>query len=168
MKPSTQNSRRLSWPRGLRRCLLALPVAQEFRILQKVNDLRVTTRDRRDAPLSANERKRLLTALRREGDLKWKRVKKILELDTNAKFSIQYLEDEEDGLVGHRTNAKLADKSIFGERWFTLPETEQDAIVLDVVHFRNPDALVAHAQKTLGPPRSGSRETAQTETIDML
>ncbi|WP_437222001.1 type II CRISPR RNA-guided endonuclease Cas9 [Planctomicrobium sp. SH661] len=130
--------------KGLKRCPLALPIAQTFRILQKVNDLRVTTASRRNDPLSEAERQSLLAALNETGELSWQKVKKQLNLK-NAKFS---LEEWDDKLIGNRTNAKMI--PVFGPRWLELSEEEQTTIAQEVLHYRKPEALQKRAMKIWG------------------
>lgn len=123
-----------------RRCDLCLPIAQEFRILQKVNDLRVTTAGRRDDPLTPKEREKLIAALWTQAEMTWGKVKSLLKLPKTARFS-----HEEGGekLIGHRTNAKMI--AAFGNRWLDLSEAEQTDIAREVLHFRKPEALKKRA-----------------------
>lgn len=125
---------------GLKRCAMALPIAQEFRLLQKVNDLRVTIGDRVNAPLMPQEREKLLAALHEKGELSWSRIRTLLKLGKSAWFS---LEEWDDKLIGHRTNAKML--AAFGPKWREFPKEQQDAIVLEVLHYRKPERLKQRA-----------------------
>jgi CRISPR-associated endonuclease Csn1 len=154
-------------PRGKkwkhRRCPLALPIAQEFRILQKVNDLRVTVGSRYDEPLTEQERSTLLDELRVKPEMKWPAVRKLLfgKLARTAQFSIEQWDDK---LIGHRTNTKML--AVFGTKWLELPEQQQEAVVLDVLHYRSPDALKKRARKVWGLDDEAAAKLAKTKLED--
>lgn len=141
--------------KGLKRCPLALPVAQKFRILQKVNDLRVTTATRKNEPLTEQERETLLKALDVTGELTWSKVKSLLKLKRDAKFS---LEEWDDKLIGNRTNAKMI--PVFGDRWLEFSEEEQTAIAREVLHYRKPEALKKRAMNAWGLDETAAERLA--------
>jgi CRISPR-associated endonuclease Csn1 len=146
-----------------RRCPLALPIAQEFRMLQKVNDLRVTVGDRFDEPLTNEEREKLLEKLRTTAELTWAAARKLLfgKLAKSAQFS---LEEWDDKLIGHRTNAKML--AVFGPRWLDMAEEQQETIVLDVLHYRNPDALKKRAMREWGLDKKAAGKLVKTQLED--
>lgn len=131
--------------KGLKRCALALPIAQKFRILQKVNDLRVTTATRRNEALTETERQTLLDILNKTGDLSWPKVKSLLKLGKQTKFS---LEEWDDKLIGNRTNAKMI--PVFGDRWLEFSDEERTVIAQEVLYYRKPEALQKRAMKAWG------------------
>lgn len=145
---------RCSLEPGKKRAPIAMRVAQDFRVLQQVNHLVVVNDDHSERPLSKDERKKLLTALRREGDLTMAKARKAAGLPArNVKFSIEA--GGEKKLVGHRTDAKL--RKIFGDRWDEMSEQQRDTVVEDVRCVRLPDTL-----RRIGEIRWGlSREKAQ-------
>jgi CRISPR-associated endonuclease Csn1 len=150
--------------KGLQRCAIALPIAQEFRLLQKVNDLRVTTIGRFNDPLTASERKKLLAELREHGDLTWSKVRKLLGLNKSAKFSHEYehkSDDDDDKLIDHRTNAKMS--AVFGSKWFGLSEEEQTAIVLEVLHYRKPEKLKQRAMNIWSLSEEAAEKLKKTQ-----
>ncbi|WP_437185571.1 type II CRISPR RNA-guided endonuclease Cas9 [Planctomicrobium sp. SH668] len=141
--------------KGLKCCPLAHPVSQLFRVLQKVNDLRVTTSTRKDEPLNDNERTLLLNELNVNAELSWKKVKSLLKLPKQSKIS---LEDGDDKLVGNRTNAKLL--AVFGPEWNQRSEEERTAIALEVLHYRKPEKLQQRAMKVWGLSEEAARQLA--------
>ncbi|HWL10643.1 MAG TPA: type II CRISPR RNA-guided endonuclease Cas9 [Planctomicrobium sp.] len=142
--------------KGLKRCPLALPIAQKFRILQKVNDLRVTTASRRNEPLTEAERQKLLNVLNETGELSWSKVKKVLGLkEKDIKFS---LEEWDDKLIGNRTNSKML--PVFGPRWLELSEDERTTIAQEVLHYRKPEALQKRAMKVWGLDEAAAYQLA--------
>lgn len=125
-----------------RRCLEALPVFQEFRILQAVNHLVVRLADGSERPIAPEERQRLIDALQTVGSMKFTAARKQAELPKGAKFTI---EEWEDSLPGHRTNLKMM--AVFGDRWLTMPMEDREQIVQEVVHFRKDYALKRRAMR---------------------
>lgn len=147
--------------KGLKRCALALPIAQKFRILQKVNDLRVTTAIRRNEALTETERQTLLDTLNKTGELSWSKVKSLLKLGKQAKFS---LEEWDDKLIGNRTNAKMI--SVFGDQWFEFSEEERTAIAQEVLHYRKPEALHRRAMKAWGLDDAAATQLANKTHLE--
>ncbi len=122
-----------------RRARLALRIAQRFRLLQKVNDLKI--RDGIEGrSLTDEERRIVLDALSTKGDVTFKglKAKKFLGLQKTATFTHE--EGGEKKLVGHRTDEKL--RKVFGKRWDALTESERDQVVEDVLSYEKSDALV--------------------------
>ncbi len=125
-----------------RRCPVAYPAAQRFRILQTVNNLRIRTMDgeiqRADRPLTADERTLLINALERESHLTWAKAKKLLGLKPKeSKFSIE-LSGEKD-LIGSRSAAAM--RVAMGDRWDSMSEVEQQQLIDDVLEYESQEAL---------------------------
>lgn len=120
-----------------KRAPIALLSSQRFRLLQTVNHLRVLAPGAPSRALSPDERGRLIDLLEVEGDLTLAKAKRKLSLSGKARFSLE--EGGETKLVGNRTNAKL--RGIFGEPWNSLPASEKDRVVNDVITFDKPEAL---------------------------
>lgn len=142
----------------LPRCPQALPIAQEFRLLQKVNDLNVYVSGRATPELTTKERNKLIDKLRTEPSLTWSKVKTLLKIHKTARFS---LEEWDDRIMGHQTNAKML--NVFGPRWFEFSEEQQDAIVLDVLHYRNPVKLQERAIKVWGLDAEAAVKLSKTK-----
>lgn len=120
-----------------KRAPIALLSSQRFRLLQTVNHLRVLTPGAPSRPLSQDERGRLIDHLEIEGDLTLAKAKRKLGLSGKAKLSLE--EGGETKLVGNRTNAAL--RKIFGDAWDSLPGSDRDLVVNDVITFDKPEAL---------------------------
>ncbi|MDX1968252.1 MAG: type II CRISPR RNA-guided endonuclease Cas9 [Planctomycetaceae bacterium] len=125
-----------------RRCLEALPIFQEFRILQAVNHLVVRLVDGTERSIEPEERQRVVDALQTASSMKLTQARKTANLPKGAKFTI---EEWEDALPGHRTNQKLT--LIFGDRWLKMPMEDREQIVREVVHFRKDYALKRRAMR---------------------
>jgi len=144
--------------RGRRRAPLATLAAQEFRILQKVIDLRVRFPDAAERPLTSDERQTLIDALQESDDLSCAAARKLLKLNKRGiEFSIE--EWGEKKLPGNRTNAGLA--AIFGKRWPKFTSEERDQIILEVLHYQKPAALVRRAMKHWGLDREAAEKLSE-------
>lgn len=124
---------------GKRRAKLGLRAAQRFRMLQRVNDLRILMPDHTQRSLTAEERAKVLAGLERHGDLTFTalRSKAYLGLPRGTTFNLE--EGGEKKLPGHRTDARL--REIFGARFDSLSEPDRDAIVDDLLMYEKPSAL---------------------------
>ena len=89
-----------------KRMLLAHPVAQEFRVLQKVNDLRaVDDAGVETVVLTPFMRNTLLSHLRTHGDTTFAQVRKLLDLPKTVRFNFE--REDEKKLLGDRTRATI-------------------------------------------------------------
>jgi CRISPR-associated endonuclease Csn1 len=126
-----------------RRAPLACMLAQRFRLLQRVNDLRVIAPDGEVRPLRDDERTKLIAALDREGDLTWTAIRKLLGLRKSKEYERNWAFNFEEGgdkkLIGNRTGAKLA--SLIGEQWTVLAPERQERLVDEVLSFESVNAL---------------------------
>lgn len=129
-----------------RRCTIAIPLFQEFRLLQQVNHLQVKSPDQPPRPLMAEERKLLLGELSQQGEMALSKASKLLGLPRGTSFTqVGFGTDEEEKLIGHRTNAKLT--SVFGERWKTMSDAEREQISLEILHYRDTKKLIQRARE---------------------
>lgn len=126
-----------------KRAPMALLLAQRFRLLQRINSLRVVDREYRERDLESDERKKLLVRLETQEELKFSQARKLLGLPAGFSFNLE--RGGEERLVGNRTGAKL--RRIFGERWDAFTQEQRDAIVEDVRSFESDQAL---SRKGLG------------------
>ncbi len=147
---------------GARRAAMADRLVQRFRILQKVNDLRIILPGVSPRPLSASEREKLVGALCQIGDLSFAAIKskKVLGLPKGTTFNFEQ-DDDEKKLPGHRTDQKL--RAAFGDAWDSMDESRRDEIVLEIISFQNPDALMRRAIKAWGLDEPAARVLANTQ-----
>ena len=124
------NQRRAAW---------ATLEAQRFRIMQKVNDLKIIFPGNPTAqPLTPEERKFVFELLDREGDQTFANLRKQLRFDKKSEFNLE--RGDEKRLRGNRTNQAML--SVFGERWNTLSADEQKQIVEDWRTSESDEALI--------------------------
>lgn len=97
-------------------------VAQEKRMLEKLNNLRIEEGNGR--PLDEQERAALVALLRKQDSVSWGGIRRHLKLywrknDLPEKPTFNLERGGEKGLVGNRLENRLA--SIFGDRWGAQP-----------------------------------------------
>ncbi len=129
---------------GRKRAPVALLVAQQFRYLQKVNDMEVFAPGRRDGEaLTGEQREELVKALENEGDLTLKKVRKLIGVPPNARLNFET--GGEDKIPGNRTAAKM--RAVLGERWEKFTDDEKDAAVDEWLGTQKESALKGRAIK---------------------
>lgn len=146
---------------GKRRAPLAILDAQRFRLLQKVNDLRIGGYDETtgepldramDKPnLTPEERKKLAAALE-AGDMTFPKVRKLLGLPKWVTFNYQ---ESDPKLLGNRTAGHLRD--VFGEKWDGFSAEEKNRVVEDALSIQKPEAQYKRGIRAWGL-KEGSKE----------
>ena len=139
-----------------RRALKACLPFQEFRMLQRVNDLELIKPDGEILELESDHRLKLIENLNVQGDMTWAGVRKLLGL--TKKDTIAH-EETEDGktkaikrgytfnfelggdkkLLGNRTAAKL--RNLLAETWDDLEQAKQSELVDEILSFESERAL---------------------------
>lgn len=138
----------------------ALPLAQEFRIYQEVNNLRICEPgQRKERPLREDEREILIQILLSGSDVGFSSLAKKIGVDEQTRINLA--SEKRKRLDGDATAKKLGNKNIFGRRrWNQLSgnsgareETRrrQNEIVKALLdRNRNDDELIAAAQREWG------------------
>ena len=138
----------------------ALPLAQEFRIYQEVNNLRICEPgQRKERPLREDEREILIQILLRGSDVQFSSLAKKIGVDDQTRINLA--SEKRKKLDGDATAKKLGNKNIFGRRrWNQLSgdssareETRrrQNEIVKALLdQNRNDNELIATAQREWG------------------
>lgn len=144
-----------------RRCAQALPIAQEFRIRQQVNHLKLREANGYERFLEADERNALIERLKSQQSLSFAKARE--GLGKGAKFTQELDEKGEDKLVGDRTTNRL--RPIFGTAWDEFSEAQREQIVYDVLHFQDAKALARRAMRawTLAPDAAEKLANTQLE-----
>ena len=128
---------RCSLEHDKKRCNIAHLLAQEFRLLQTVNNLIIHFPDHASRPLDDEERDRLIETLKNTSVLKFSDMRKILELPRGSKFNLEF---EGNRLIpGNKTRAAMLE--VFGVRWDEFSESMKDQIVYEVLNYQKPHAL---------------------------
>ncbi|HET6881541.1 MAG TPA: type II CRISPR RNA-guided endonuclease Cas9 [Pirellulales bacterium] len=130
--------RPMYWPRSVvgacelepnrKRCPRADRLAQRFRLLQEVNNLRYidpATGD--EAPLSKQHRTLLLDKLSKTKEMTFDQIRKALGFLEAIPFNLEA--GKRTKLQGMVTDAVLADKKLFGPAWHKRPDAEKTQLV---------------------------------------
>lgn len=123
---------------GEKRAPKYLLVAQQFRMLQTVNNLRLLPPGETERPLSATEREKLARALGLKSELKFSQIRKLLGLPKDHLFKGEA--EGEKRVIGNRTNAHFCE--VLPERWPTIPSQERDRLVECVEKLERPEELL--------------------------
>ncbi|QEX24824.1 hypothetical protein FRZ61_47660 [Hypericibacter adhaerens] len=128
---------------GDERAPLALPIVQEFRILQELANLELVRRtnptDRHR--LTMEQRDRLLEKLLIKEKLTFKRMRAILGIDSIWAFNLE--SEKRKDLKGDRTSYLISKPEAFGVRWFTLSDGERNSIVEWLLDIEDEPKLIA-------------------------
>ena len=129
--------RKMYWPKSTvgkcslepkeRRCPRADRVAQRFRLLQEINNLRIIPPSEEPRVLTGDERAKLLDFLSRSKERTFNELRDHLGLLESYGFNLEGGERRK--LLGMPTDAILAGPKLFGKKWHARPEEEKNAIV---------------------------------------
>jgi len=109
------------------RAPLALPSVQRFRMLQEVNNLRVTSADLTDRLLTKSERDLVIEALESNPKRTFIQIRRLLKLPASTSFNLE--DEKRPELKGNATAASLRRENLFGDAWDRLTRSQQDEIV---------------------------------------
>lgn len=121
-------------------------LAQRFRLLQSVNNLRLEIPGEAGRPLSPEERASLAEELELKGDRTWPQVRNLLKAPKNARFSIE--KGGEKVLRGNRTTSFFY--KIFGERWLEMSAEEHEKALHDAISIQAESASKKRAMNHWG------------------
>lgn len=132
---------------GRRRAFIACLPYQEFRLLQKVNDLTFIEPDGRERSLGDPDcvewRKLLIEKLSGQGEMTFGAMRKLFGFKKSAKYGRNYVFNFEEGgdskLIGNRTASKM--NGILGPKWFAMSAEEQTRLVDEILQFESEEAL---------------------------
>ena len=141
---------------GQQRAARALPVAQEFRILQELNNLRIRVGIEPERELCPDERQRALDRLRSGRKIELRKGKentpakpgRDLKLPSGAVFNLG--RGGRKAIEGDETAARLMKRGkrkerpaqeMFGARWLELPLDERNEIVRFMLDTDDPEAV---------------------------
>jgi CRISPR-associated endonuclease Csn1 len=114
-----------------RRTQMAGLDAQEFRMLARVNDLRLVD-DVGAEPVDLTvEQRRTLIELLGHGDAKFTSIRKALKLPATVRFNAERIDEKT--LIGLRTDERL--RSAMGALWDEMPRERRSALVDDLLNI---------------------------------
>ncbi|MFW6119046.1 MAG: type II CRISPR RNA-guided endonuclease Cas9 [Planctomycetota bacterium] len=133
--------------------------AQRYRILQKVNDTRVTSPDGVERALTEKERATLYEALQRKEKLTFAQARRTLRL--TPKHALNWESGGEKNLPGNSTNARLL--KVFGDRWWGMSRADREQVVEDLLSFEKRDALARRGRRHWGLDKQTAEEFADIQ-----
>ena len=156
LEPVTPGWCLFEYHNGERRAAKALPLFQEYRMLQEVNNLRIRVGTDPERPLDANERARAMRRLRSGKDItlsigrdsKPATPTRDLGLPSGATFNLAA--GGRMAVKGDETTALLSKPERFGKQWSALPLYERNAIVKFLLDTEEPEAVRAEAATEWG------------------
>lgn len=143
---------------GARRAPRALPCAQEFRMVQEANNLRVLVPGAAAMDLTRDQRDKILAALRTRKDLKVEDLVKLLKLPSGARINL--LDEHRKTLKGDETAARLSHKALFGKAWHGFSFARRTAIVRKLIDTEQPDEIERVAQAEWGLDAAAAKKLA--------
>ena len=155
-----------------RRAGRALPVFQEFRILQEVNNLRVQVGNEPERPLNQAERESVLTRLRSGRDIKLREGKdnrearptRDLGLPSGAVLNLA--RGGRQSIKGDETTARMGKKGLFGGRWLDLSLEERNDIVKFLLDAEEPEVVQRKATEDWGLSEVEAKTVANVSLVN--
>ncbi|HUU84797.1 MAG TPA: type II CRISPR RNA-guided endonuclease Cas9 [Phycisphaerae bacterium] len=154
---------------GRKRALQAIPLAQRFRLLQKVNDLAVIEPSGNSRPLRDDERARLLTELSTRDHLTFHQIRDLLQLQKARRrkdpktgkmrvvdpgHTFNFERPPAKDITGHRTAAKIisCDEKASGiaQCWDDMSDRQREELVLALLDFEDDQPLAEHLADRYG------------------
>jgi CRISPR-associated endonuclease Csn1 len=121
---------------------LALPIQQEFRILQELANLELRHRWTKETRrLTRTERDKLLFELRHREKLPFTQIRKRLGVEGSWNFNLESGKRPE--LKGDIVSYRLSRPTAFGDAWFKLPSEVQNQVVELVIGETPDDEVLA-------------------------
>lgn len=136
----------------------ALPLTQEFRMVQEANNLRVTSPGEPARRLTRDERDKVLGHLRKKKELKLDSMLKLLKLPSGS--TVNLFDDYRTSIKGEETAARLSHKEIFGDGWFKLSVEGRTDIVRTLLDIEKPEEIERIAQQEWGLSKAASEKLA--------
>jgi CRISPR-associated endonuclease Csn1 len=150
----------------LKRCPRADRLAQRFRLLQEVNNLRLldpTTGEER--PLNADERGLLVDYLSRHKERKFSEIRRRLNFLESVRFNLE--RGDRDKLLGMPTDHALANRALFGKSWNDKLDEEKNHIVELLLNDEIGDhEKVQHAIQKWRLPKEAAERLVDTDLGD--
>ena len=157
--------RDLYWPRSVvgncelepkqKRCERADRLAQRFRLLQEVNNLRIIPGYQKDRELTPDERSELLKYLSGRKEATFDEIRKKLKLLEGTGFNLEVGDRRK--LQGMPIDALLGNKNYFGKAWEKFSDEWKNQIVRDLLDNDEPTLRDKAARDWQLPPETIER-----------
>lgn len=134
-----------------------LLISQRFRLLDKVNNLKILPPGEPETALTAADRKKLVQELELKGDRTFDQIRKLLNLTKEYDFNLE--RGGEKKLPGNRTAAQFY--AALSQRWLGMNDAQRNLLVEYIHAFEKTDKLAGAAQKKWDLDGVTAREFAQ-------
>ena len=134
--------RKMYWPASVigkceldpkqKRCMRADRAAQEFRMLQEVNNLRIITEGGEVVEPTSKQREQLLALLAKKEAVEFNAIRREFGLTENNGFNLEA--GKRTKLDGLQTDAKIGAKKALGRAWFELSDDIKNQVVRSLLH----------------------------------
>lgn len=131
-----------------RRCAQALLHAQEARLLQDLNHLELVWPNGEQAPLTPDQRAKLLALLEITERLTFSRARKELGIKRSTGIEFNIEKGGREDIKGNVTAARI--REVVGARWDEAGETFKTDMVDTLMGMENEDAIAGRARKVWG------------------
>ena len=164
LKPVDPGLCQFEFQSGEKRAARALPVFQEFRILQEVNNLRLWVGSGSDRPLSDDERSLAIKRLRSGLDINLQKPpKRALDLSSDVEFNLSRGGREK--IEGDQTSKRLKNKDLFGSGWTSRSLPERNEIVKFLLETENPETVRQKAVQEWGLSAANAAAVANVSLV---
>ncbi len=155
---------------GEERAAKALPVFQEFRMLQEVNNLRIRVGTEPEQALDGGMRERALKRLRAGKDISLTKPTKDLGLPPGAVLNLAA--GGRKAIKGDETAVRLIKRTkpkpvvaLFGDRWLEMPLDERNEIVKFLLDAEDPEDVIQKAANEWGMDEERARVLANASLV---
>ena len=150
---------------GEKRCEKADRLAQRFRLLNEVNNLKVCPSRSDPRPLTPEERAKLIKYLSGTKEATFDQLRKQLDLLDGDSFNLEIGGRKK--LHGSPIDHALAQKHLFGKEWKTRPDAECTAIVRSLLVEDEP-VILEKAVRDWGCSEEQARELADIDLTTIV
>lgn len=147
---------------GKRRAPRALLTAQRFRLLQKVNDLRLHMSDGQVVDLTLEQKQAVAEKLNGAEKQSFDQLRKLLKLPGTIEFNFE--RGGEKGLPGNTTAAAL--RKVFKKKWDTMTEDQRMAVVGEVMGITCEETLIRRGIEVWGLDADAAEALARVHLED--
>jgi CRISPR-associated endonuclease Csn1 len=142
----------------------AILPAQRFRILQKVNDLRLCFEDGTARELTPEERKLLANHMDTVREVTFPGLRKLLGIKKSEGVEFNLERGGEKKLKGNTSAAPLRD--VFGDRWDVLTVGEKNSIIGELMGIDRPETIERRGVEVWGLAADAAKALAKVRLED--
>ena len=122
-----------------RRAYAATLIAQEFRLWQNINHIRILFQDGTSRPLQDSERQQLFEFVELKQTCSWEKIKKELGLFEGDRINLERV--RKSGMMGNQTAAIVA-SALSKNVWQKLSTRQREELVFDLINIEDDSQLM--------------------------